>query len=144
VEYLILLTLIIPAAISFWILSKAKGIGKIKKLEVSQSRSLRLFGDILEAEMKYQEEGSKIKTQSTEHFDKSHTRILVYEDKAYWITNNQVFAADFVGGTVDPETTGEVDTIAMDDVQLKKMIFIVEKLTEGLKNEDRNSGNQGL
>jgi hypothetical protein len=139
-EYLILLTLVIPALLSYKILHKAKTFSNIPKLQISQARSLKLFGDMLEAEILAHEAKSKIKTQSTDHFDRSHVRILFYGERAYWINNNQVFYADIINGEVDKETTNQVDTMTMDDVQLKEMIFIIEKLTEGLNNEDRNSG----
>jgi hypothetical protein len=71
-------------------------------------------------------------SQSMKHFDSVHLRILIIDNKAYWITNNAVFAADVINGQVEKETTTEVDTMGMDNVQLKQMMFIVEKLKEGL------------
>ena len=65
-------------------------------------------------------------------FDAKSTRVLIIDNEAYWIKNNTVFMAEVINGEVEKETTREVDTMAMDKVQLKKMIFIVEKLKEGL------------
>jgi hypothetical protein len=82
-----------------------------------------------------------INAQSIKHFDKNHIRIFVFANSAYWITNNQLYSADFNEGQVDRETTKKVDTIDMDAVELKKISFIVEKLREGLeKNERGNTG----
>lgn len=87
----------------------------------------------------------QIKTQSTNHFDGLHTRVFVVENQAYWISNNTVYKADFSQGYVDKESTSEVDIITMDGVELKKMIFIIEKLTEGQnKNERGNTGDAKL
>lgn len=84
---------------------------------------------------------NNITAQSTKHFDKNHVRIFVFADSAYWITNNQLYFADFNNGQVDKETAKKVDTIDMDAVELKKISFIVEKLREGLeKNERGNTG----
>lgn len=63
---------------------------------------------------------------------KKHTlRILTLGDRAYWIKDNAVHEAAIVDGHIDGESTKVLDTTAMDDVELKKMIFIVDKLTEG-------------
>jgi len=72
------------------------------------------------------------KSQSTKHFDSRSIRILIVDGQAYWITNNTVFTADVIDGEIEKETARQVDTMTMDKVQLKKMIFIVEKLKEGL------------
>ena len=84
----------------------------------------------------------KIESQATEYFDKKHAKVFVIEDLAYWIQENALYCADFVDGEVDPETKKRVDTFALNDVQLKKMSFIVDTLTGGVGNEDRGPGNQ--
>lgn len=88
---------------------------------------------------------NNISSQSINHFDKNHLRVFVFEEKAYWILDNKVYRANFENGKVDKETTAELDTITMDSVELKKIMFIVGKLTEGLdNNERRNSGNKDI
>jgi hypothetical protein len=71
-------------------------------------------------------------TQSMKHFDSINLRILVIEQEAYWIKNNAVFVAKIINGEIEKDTAVEVDTMAMDKVQLNKIMFIVEKLKEGL------------
>jgi hypothetical protein len=66
------------------------------------------------------------------YFDSINLRILVLEEQAYWIKNNAVFVADVINGEIEKDTAKEVDTMAMDKVQLNKLMFIVEKLKEGL------------
>jgi len=78
-------------------------------------------------------------TQSTKHYDKTFTKIMVVDDKAYWIKDNTFFTASFVDGEVDRENATPVDTMAMDKVQLDKMIFIIETLTKGNFNDYRDS-----
>ena len=70
-------------------------------------------------------------TQSENHKNSMYTRVVFVENQAYWIKNNTLFVADMEEGMVDEETTREVDTMAMDKVQLEKVIHIVEALTEG-------------
>ena len=77
----------------------------------------------------------KKKTQSTNHFKKDEVRVIVIEGEAYWIVNQTLYVANLVDGTVDNDTTRKVDTMTMDDVQLEKTQFIVQKLTEGKGND---------
>jgi len=71
-------------------------------------------------------------TQATKHFDKIHYRILFLDSKAYWIKENAIHMADVIDGNINKESTKTLDIINMDDVQLKRIQFIVDKLTEGL------------
>jgi hypothetical protein len=80
------------------------------------------------------------KTQSRNHQDSIYTRVVFAEDQAYWIKDNTLFVADMEEGFVNEETTRQVDTMAMDSVQLKKVVSIVEALTEGRKNDSGYSG----
>lgn len=70
-------------------------------------------------------------TQSFKYQEESYIRVVVVENKAYWIKNNTFYTADVLDGTVDKDSTKEVDTMAMGDVELKKMMMIVETLREG-------------
>lgn len=81
-------------------------------------------------------------TQASKYLDSLYVRVIIAENKAYWITGNTFYVADEEDGFVDKDTAKPVDVMSMDDVQLKKMMFIVETLTEGEENEDRNSGNK--
>lgn len=78
-------------------------------------------------------------SQLSKHYDKFFTKILVVDDQAYWIKENTFFTASIVDGDVDKDTTKPVDTMAMDKVQLDKMIFIIETLTKGNFDDYRNS-----
>jgi hypothetical protein len=75
------------------------------------------------------------KTQAIEHQKGEEVRVIIIENKAYWIVSQALYVADIVDGMVDNETTERVDTMTMDDVQLEKTQFIVQKLTEGKGND---------
>jgi hypothetical protein len=81
-----------------------------------------------------------LKTQATDHRRKTTMKVLFVEDKAYWIKDNTFYSANLIDGFVDEESTKKVDTMGMDKVQLREMSFIVEKLTEGIDDENRYSG----
>lgn len=66
------------------------------------------------------------------------------EGKAYWIQDNKVYVSELEDGdlsSINESTTQVVDMMALDKVELDKMVFIVETLTEGLANDSSGSGN---
>jgi len=83
-------------------------------------------------------------TQAYSHEAKNKLRVVFTDDKAYWIKNNAFYQADLVDGLVDESTTKVVDTMSMDKVELDKMVFIVQQLTEGMTNDGGSPGVQGL
>ena len=82
----------------------------------------------------------KRSTQSSNYHEEAFIRVVVVDGKAYWIKENTFFTADVVNGTVDKESTKEVDTMSMSDVELKKMLVIVETLREGDNNDNGSTG----
>jgi hypothetical protein len=80
-------------------------------------------------------------SQAQKHQDKTNIRILFVDDRAYWIKDNQFMVAETENGMVVNDTSARVDTMAMDSVELDKMVFIVGKLTEGINNDRGDSGN---
>lgn len=80
------------------------------------------------------------KTQAKDYEASMYVRVMVVDNQAYWIKDNTFFTADMVDDSLDNDSTRTVDTMGMDDVQLKKMMFIVEKLTEGTQNDRGDSG----
>lgn len=73
----------------------------------------------------------KIVTQASKEQDKHKIKILTYDNHAYWIRDNAVYEADIVHGELDRDSAKVLDMMGMNDVELKKIMFIVEKLTEG-------------
>jgi predicted ATP-dependent endonuclease of OLD family len=79
-------------------------------------------------------------TQSYLNEEKNRQRTIFTEDKAYWIKDNAFYQASLLDGEIDTSTIKVVDTMTMDKVELDKMIFIVQKLTEGTRNDFGNPG----
>jgi hypothetical protein len=80
-------------------------------------------------------------SQSTKHLRARETVIVIHEDQAYWIQDNTFYCAPVVKNLVDHENKKIVDTISMDNVQLKKISVIVDRLTEEGSNDSGNTGN---
>jgi hypothetical protein len=140
-EYLLgsLVTLVTILFVNRIINKKVKSLNKLPKLFYSQSIVHATLSPLLpsNAELK---NTSNIKRQSKNHQSKTTMRVLFLQDKAYWIQDNIFYTADLVEGLVDEETKTKVDIMGMDKVQLEEMSFIVEKLTEGIDDENRYSG----
>ena len=119
--------------------SKTVNVG----INFSQSRlhelikPLEILTDLVKALSK-----PEVPRQSSKHYASQHVRVIMSETEAYWIANNKFYVADVEDNVIVQETTREVDTMVMDDVQLKKIMEIVEMLGED--NDRGNSGNKGF
>ena len=81
-------------------------------------------------------------TQSRKFIEDRHMTIAIAEDTAYWIENNTLYSVDISSGNFEKENGKRVDTMAMDKLELNKITFIVEQLTEADKNDRGSSGNK--
>ncbi len=82
------------------------------------------------------------KTQSKKHYDKTNVKVIILDNQAYWIKDNIFYKAPIVDQLIDKDSAEEVDTISMDRVQLDKMLFIMDKLREGINDDSRGSGDK--
>jgi hypothetical protein len=77
----------------------------------------------------------RITTQSSLHEERTNIKVIILENKAYFIRDGAFYVADIDGVDIDRESAKIVDTISMDKVQLDKMLFIMDKLRDG-KTDD--------
>jgi hypothetical protein len=82
------------------------------------------------------------RTQSKMHHDKTNVKVIILDNQAYWIKDNIFYKAPLDGQSIDKESAEQVDTIHMDKVQLDKMLFIMDKLREGINDDSRGSGDR--
>ena len=108
--------------------------GKIPVPLFSQSRKFDLIKIYLVKKQK--------NTQSTNNKKKSSYRGLVYGNSIYWIEDGYLVTADFINGEIDKDSKKRVDTHSLSKGELDKVMFIVDKLTEGDKDDSSNSGNE--
>jgi hypothetical protein len=109
---------------------------KSVKTNFSQSRQHELVADFIPMTAP-----KPVITQSRKHEQSQYVRIFFIGNDAYWIEDHRVYTAKFENGIVDKENKKTVDMTTIDKVELEKMIFVVERLTEGLSNDSGNSGN---
>lgn len=73
--------------------------------------------------------------------DRDSIKVIIIDNSAYWIKDNTFYTASVDDtGMVDKDTTRVVDTMTMDAVELDKMLFIMDRLREGLTNDSGGSG----
>lgn len=83
----------------------------------------------------------KKKTQSSAYLKKNRVKVLIIEGKAYWKKNNVLYVADVIDDQIEKDQATVVDIMGMDKVELDKMLFIVDQLTEGEDDDSSSAGN---
>jgi len=137
-EYVVgaLLTLIVIATANKLI---TKQLNKDVRTVVRYSQS-HIYSIVAPMMFSYGDHMIKKNSQSYTYQEEAYIRVVVVDNKAYWIRENIFYTADVVDGVVDKESTKEVDTMSMSDVELKKMLVIVETLREGDENDSSGTG----
>ncbi len=79
------------------------------------------------------------KSQSKNHEKETNVRVIIVDGQAYWIKDNIFYNAPLLNDMVDKESAQRVDTTHMDKVQLDQMLFILDKLREGISDDSRGS-----
>jgi hypothetical protein len=142
VEYLIGSTSTIVASLIILLIVKRVNASKPRVGRVFHSQS-NIYERIKPA-IPYMPPKEK-ESQARNHRKSQMVRIAVIENNAYWISNNNVFMAPVTEeGMVDYSSGTPIDTMAMDKVELNRISYIVERLTEGSDDDSSNTGNQGL
>lgn len=120
-----------------WIIRKQVAEkSSIGRISYSQSHVYSLMAPYLDLAPPMED---SVPRQSKNFLKNVYTRIMVVNNKAYWIKDNAVYVADVVDGEVLKEGAHAVDTMSMNKVELDQMMFIVEKLRED-NNDNRSTG----
>jgi len=78
-------------------------------------------------------------SQSRNHIQKNMVKVVMVEDKAYWVMDNVFYVAKTVNGRIDPATTEPLDIINMPEKELKVMLDILDSLKMGSGSNDSGS-----
>lgn len=105
----------------------------------SQSRRYHVLKSYLKYKKKH-----KVERQSTKNQPKGSTRGIVVGNTIYWIEDGFLVTANFVNGKPEESSKKRVDTYSMNDVELKRIVFIVDKLSEGRSDDTGNTGNKNF
>ncbi len=108
----------------------SKSVKPTKSVAIGYSQSY--IHEVIKDSLPYSgSQKASVVTQATLFNKELYHKVVIAEDVAYWISNNQFFYAPMEDGIIQKEFAKLVDTINMDSVELEKISFIVEKLTEG-------------
>ena len=73
--------------------------------------------------------------------DKKTTKFIIIDQKAYWVSNNMFYVGDTANGQVRPETGKPIDISTMSQKEVNKMLFILDNLNGGRKNDSGGARN---
>ena len=117
-----------------------------KKARKSFSRTLYRQSDI-HSLMKYFfslniNNDQKPPSQLTKRRERDMIKVIVIGNLAYWVSDNIFYVADAIDGEVIPQTAKPVDTNSMSRRDLDKMLFILDSLKNGKKDDSSSAGNE--
>jgi len=83
-------------------------------------------------------------SQLTRRREKDTIKVIVIDEKAYWVSDNVFYVADAVEGNPIPETAQPLDTKQMSNKEINKMLFILDNLKNGKSDDSGSTGNERL
>jgi hypothetical protein len=83
-----------------------------------------------------------IESQSARHAATTMIKIIVIDDKAYWVKDNVFYFADTNNGDIVGPTAEPVDISTMSKKDIDKMLFILDNLRKGNKHDSSSAGNE--
>jgi hypothetical protein len=84
----------------------------------------------------------KIESQSAKHAASTMIKIIVIDNKAYWVKDNVFYSADTDNGDIVSPTAEPVDISTMSRKDIDKMLFILDNLRKGIQNDSGSAGNE--
>ena len=87
---------------------------------------------------------NKIKpvSQLTKRAESDMLKVIVVENQAYWVSNNIFYVAKAFDGEVLTETAKPIDVENMSKKDMDKMLFILDKLKNGKRDDSSSAGNE--
>jgi hypothetical protein len=85
---------------------------------------------------------NKPPSQLTKLKERDMIKVIVMGNLAYWVSENIFYVAEAIDGEVIPQTAQPVDTNSMSRKDLDKMLFILDSLKNGKKNDSSSAGNE--
>lgn len=79
-------------------------------------------------------------SQMKKYEDSNRINVLVIGEQAYWISNNVFYTGEIVNGQIDHETTQPINTENMQKEEIDKMLFIIDSLKNGSKDDIGGTG----
>jgi tRNA splicing ligase len=139
-EYILAIGLTFVLSLAIIKFSIKRSIKSIKKIKYSQSH---IYEKTRHFMPQHKHEESVMLSQSMRHVQEHMIKIIVIDNKAYWVKDNIFYTAETNNGTVIPETAKPVNTSDMSKKDIDKMLFILDNLGKGKSRDDSSStGNE--
>lgn len=74
-------------------------------------------------------------SQMKKYEDSNRIDVLVVGNQAYWVANNVFYTGEVIDGQIDHDTTKPINTENMQKDEIDKMLFIIDSLKNGNKND---------
>jgi hypothetical protein len=81
-------------------------------------------------------------SQLTKRKQKSMIKVIFLDSQAYWVSDNTFYVAEAVNGEIQKHTVKPVNTNGLSKKDLDKMLFILDSLKNGNKNDSGSTGNE--
>ncbi len=81
-------------------------------------------------------------SQMDKRTEDNNIKVVATEDKAYWVVDNVFYVADLVNDRPDMSTARPIDTENMSKQDIDKMLFILDNLDRGDRDERGSAGNE--
>lgn len=85
---------------------------------------------------------SQKSTQMEKRADKDSVRIVAIDDMAYWVVDNVFYTTEIINDRPDMSNARPIDTSNMSKDDIDKMLFILDNLDRGNKDERGSTGNE--
>ena len=135
-EYILIVGLTLLLSWSIIKISNKKGIKDLKKIVYSQSTMHELIKNFIPKEMF---DKPNVMTQSKKHNQKNMLKVIILENKAYWVLENVFYVANTINGRIDSDTVQPLDIENMSKKDLEKMLDILDSLRNGGGPDDSSS-----
>ena len=140
-QYLIGFSLTLLVSLAIIIILKKKINKKMSRTLYSQKDTHELFKYFFAIDSSNQK---KRPSQLTKHTEKSMIKVMVIGQEAYWVSDNTFFVANAIDGEVEAGSAKPVDIENMSKNDIKKMLFILDNLQNGNKNDSGSAGNERI
>jgi len=138
-EYFLAIGLTLLAAWSIIRLNGYKISKTLKNIKYSQSDINESVRHLIPRKLNNKE---KIESQSAKHAASTMIKIIVIDNKAYWVKDNVFYFADADNGDIVSPTAEPVDISAMSKKDIDKMLFILDNLRKGNVDDSSGTGNE--
>lgn len=125
----------------WYILYRGRKYRVLKKIVYSQSAIHEIIK--LHIPTNFLEKPKKL-SQAEMHSERNTIKVIFIENEAYWVSNNVFYAAEVIDGNVEMETAKPINTENMTKKEIDQLLFILDNLKNGSRNDSGGSGNQRL